>query len=99
MSRPGQSSMPESGITRITIPSEATRPPSHREFEAMGRRRSKHPTPFMEGNYWWLRLWDTNPTGSRKLQRLKLADADMPFREVQKIVDEKLRPLNEGTEL
>jgi integrase len=81
------------------IPSEATRPTSHREFEAMARRRSQHPTPFKEGNYWWLRLWDTNPTGSRKLQRLRLARADMPFREVQKIVDEKLRPLNEGTEL
>jgi integrase len=91
--------MPESGITRITIPSEATRPPSHREFEAMARRRSQHPTPFKEGNYWWLRVWDTNPTGSRKLQRIKLANADMPVREMEKIVDEKLRPMNEGTEL
>jgi hypothetical protein len=91
--------MPESGITRITIPSEATRPASHREFEAMARRRSQHPTPFKEGNYWWLRVWDTSPTGSRKLQRIKLAKADMAVREVEKIVDEKLRPMNEGTEL
>jgi hypothetical protein len=91
--------MPESGIARITIPSEATRPPSHLEFEAMARRRSQHPTPFEEGNYWWLRVWDTSPTGSRKLQRIKLANADMAVREVEKIVDEKLRPMNEGTEL
>jgi hypothetical protein len=65
----------------------------------MARRRSQHPTPFKEGNYWWLRVWDTSPTGSRKLQRIKLAKADMAVREVEKIVDEKLRPMNEGTEL
>src|ERR1700674_2903631 len=70
MSRRDQSSMPENGITRITIPSEATRPPNHQELEAMGKRRSQHPTPFKEGQYWWLRVWDTSATGSRKRQRI-----------------------------
>jgi integrase len=43
-----------------------------------------------------LRVWDTNQAGSRKRQRIKLAPADMPVREVQKIAEEKLRPVNQG---
>jgi hypothetical protein len=50
------------------------------------------PKPFREGQFWWLRVWDTNPAGSRKRQRIKLAPADMPVREAQKIAEEKLRP-------
>jgi integrase len=88
--------MPESGITRITIPSEATRPPNHQELEAMARRRHQSPKPFREGQFWWLLIWDTNENGSRKRQRIKLANADMPVREVEKIVDERLRPMNQG---
>lgn len=75
---------------------EATNPASHRGFEAMARRRFQSPKPFKEGNYWWLLIRDTNATGSRKRQRVKLAKADMAFREVQKIADDKLRPLNHG---
>jgi integrase len=62
----------------------------------MARRRFQSPTPFKEGQFWWLRVWDTNQTGSRKRQRIKLAKADMAVREVQKIADEKLRPMNQG---
>jgi integrase len=62
----------------------------------MARRRFQSPKPFKEGQFWWLRVWDTNPTGSRKRQRLKLAPAEMPVREVQKIAAEKLQPLNRG---
>ncbi|MGB8782241.1 MAG: site-specific integrase, partial [Terriglobales bacterium] len=54
------------------------------------------PKPFKEGQYWWLRVWDTNLTGSRKRQRLKLAPADMPVREVQKIAEQMLHPVNQG---
>jgi len=78
---------------------EATRPTSHRGFEAMARRRFQSPTPFKEGQFWWLRVWDTSTTGSRKRQRIKLARADMAVREVQKIVEEKLRPVNQGLAL
>lgn len=81
------------------IPVEATNPASHRGYEKMARRRFQKPTPFKEGNYWWLRVWDTNPTGSRKLQRIKLAKVGMPTREVQKIADERLRPINQGLAL
>lgn len=62
----------------------------------MARRRFQSPKPFKEGQHWWLRVWDTSPTGSRKRQRLKLAPANMPVREVQKIAEEKLRPVNQG---
>ena len=99
MSRPDQRTMPEIDPTRSMIPSEATRPVSHRGYELMARRRFQQPTPFKEGNYWWLLVRDSSETGSRKRQRIKLAKADMPVREVQKIVDEKLRPMNQGLAL
>jgi integrase len=68
-------------------------------LEAMARRRFQSPKPFKEGQFWWLRVWDTNLAGSRKRQRIKLAPATMPVREVQKIADEKLRPVNSGLAL
>src|ERR1039458_3785829 len=99
MSLRGHISMPEIGITRSTIQSEATNPASHRGFEAMARRRFQSPTPFKEGQFWWLLIWDSSDTGSRKRQRIKLAGAYMPVREVQKIAEEKLRPMNQGLAL
>jgi len=72
---------------------------SHRGFEAMARRRFQSPKPFKEGRFWWLFVWDTSVTGSRKRQRIKLANADLAVREVQKIAEEKLRPLNQGLAL
>ena len=62
----------------------------------MARRRFQKPTPFKEGNYWWLLIRDSSATGSRKRKREKLGDSDLTFREAQKIADEKLRPMNEG---
>jgi integrase len=68
-------------------------------FEAMARRRFQNPKPFREGQFWWLRVWDTSPTGSRKRQRIKLARVDMSAREVKKIAEDILRPTNQGLEL
>ena len=65
----------------------------------MARRRFQSPQPFKEGQFWWLRVWDTNQAGSRKRQRIKLALASMPVREVAKIAEEKLRPVNQGLAL
>ena len=62
----------------------------------MAKRRFQDPKPFKEGNFWWLRVWDTNSTGSRKRQRIKLAPVTMKEREVLKIAEEKLRPVNQG---
>jgi hypothetical protein len=99
MSRPDERSMLESGIAESMIPTEATRPVSHRGYEAMARRRHQNPKPFKEGQFWWVLIWDSSEIGSRKRQRIKLAKADMAVREVQKIVDEKLRPMNQGLAL
>jgi integrase len=81
---------------RATLPGEATSAKPSKGYEAMARRRFQSPKPFKEGQFWWLRVWDTNLTGSRKRQRIKLAPADMPVREVQKIAGEKLHPINSG---
>lgn len=78
------------------IGAEATYPASHLENEKMARRRFQKPTPFKEGNYWWLLVRDSSATDSRKRKREKLGDADLTFREAQKIADEKLRPMNHG---
>ena len=43
-----------------------------------------------------MRIWDAGLANNRKRQRLKLAPATMPLREVQKIAAEKLRPVNQG---
>jgi len=89
-------SQPVVALIRANVHGEATPPASHGAHEAMSRRRFQNPKPFKEGQFWWLRVWDTNLAGSRKRQRVKLALADMPVREVQKIAEEKLRPLNQG---
>src|SRR5271165_1258516 len=69
------------------------------DFERMARRRHQHPKPFREGNYWWIKPW-TNVGGKlqRKQKRIKLAPADMKEREVLKIADEYLRPINQSLE-
>src|ERR1700691_6297865 len=84
----------EAQTLRPMLPPEATARASRGEI--MARRRLQSPKPFKEGQYWWLRVWDTNLTGSRKRQRLKLAPADVPVREVHKIAAEKLQPMNRG---
>ncbi len=67
----------------------------------MARRRFQKPTPFREGNWWWIRVWrdefrDGKP--ERILKRLKVAPATTSAREAQKIASEMLRPMNQGLE-
>jgi Phage integrase, N-terminal SAM-like domain len=65
----------------------------------MARRRYQKPTPFKEGAFWWMLCWQdevVSGTRTRKRKRIKLAPAKMPFREVQKVADEHLSPLNLG---
>jgi len=53
----------------------------------MARRRFQDPKPKREGNWWYLRIRQDVFAGgakSRKLQRLKIAPASMPEREVRK---------------
>lgn len=75
--------------------------PRLEELEAMARRRYQHPTPFKRGRWWYIRpLVEVLEAGhhERKQKRIRLAPAALSRREVQKIADEKLRPLNQGLE-
>ena len=69
------------------------------DFEAMQKRRHQQPKPKREGNFWYIRIWQDSFVGgarTRKRQRIKLAPASMAQREVLKIADEVLRPINQG---
>lgn len=69
------------------------------DFEAMAKRRHQNPKPKREGNFWYIRIWqDAFCAGvpTRKRQRIKLAPATLNQREVMKIADELLRPINQG---
>ena len=69
------------------------------DFERMAKRRHQSPKPFKKGNWWWVLIWDTVPDGGafkRKRVRKKLAPVSMGAREVAKVNDEMLRPLNQG---
>jgi integrase len=48
------------------------------------------------GNFWYLLIWQNTPGAARKRQRIQLAPASMPEREVNKIAAERLRPVNQG---
>jgi integrase len=69
---------------------------SEMERERMARRRFQNPTPRIAGKFWYLNVWQNMPGVERKRQRIKLAPASTPEREVLKIAAEKLRPLNQG---
>jgi integrase len=79
---------------------EAAFPPASRgDFEAMAKRRFQDPRPKREGKFWYLLHWqDSFNKGvlTRKRQRVKLAPATMPEREVKKIAADILRPMNQG---
>lgn len=65
----------------------------------MQKRRHQQPKPEKLGNFWYMRIWQDVFVGgarTRKRVRLKLAPATMHQREVLKIADELLRPLNQG---
>ena len=73
--------------------------PSHEEMTKMVRRRYQNPKPHREGNWWYLRVWrDTfvNGVRGRRLERIKLAPASMPDREVKKLAADHVRPVNQG---
>src|SRR4051812_35331358 len=68
------------------------------ELEKMARRRFQNPKPQKRGDWWTLRVYrDVIENGQRKRQqqRIRLAPATMPVREVQKVAAELLRPMNQ----
>ena len=86
-----------------SVPPEAKfGPPLKREdFEKMARRRFQKPKPVRRGQWWTLLLWKDCFVGTeckRKRYRVRLASATMSEREVLKVAEEHLRPLNQGLE-
>ena len=68
-------------------------------YEQVARRRFQNPTPFREGNWWWISPWLDEIVGGRlkrKRTRRKVCPADTPEREARKIAAEMLRPMNQG---
>jgi integrase len=68
----------------------------------MAKRRFQQPTPFREGNWWWLLVrQDQFSDGrlKRKQKRIKVAPATLGEREARKVASELLRPMNQGLEL
>jgi ATP-dependent helicase/nuclease subunit A len=75
--------------------------PSLVEMERMARRRFQAPKPKREGKWWYIRPWrDDFVEGKlvRRRVRMKVAPAEKPLREVQKIAAEMLRATNQGLE-
>jgi integrase len=76
--------------------------PSKEDFDTMARRRFQNPKPRKEGN-WWVLYYRAdefeNGRRRRKKKRQPLAPATMPYREVQKISSDFLRPMNQGLQV
>ena len=84
---------------RATMRVEATSGSHRKEFEALAARRFQDPTPEKSGAWWYIRVRQDvfeNNILTRKLKRIKIAPAEMPARQVQRLAVEFLRPMNQG---
>jgi Phage integrase, N-terminal SAM-like domain len=96
-----KSDMTAAAPSAIVLPEANSSLPLKGDFERMARRRFQNPTPVRRGEWWTLRVWkDTFTKGMhhRTRERIRLAPATMGVREVQKLANEYLRPLNQGLE-
>jgi integrase len=69
-------------------------------FEAMARRRHQSPTPFIHGDYWVINYRiDVFKDGELKRvqKQQQLAPANTKLREVQRLRDDFISPLNHGS--
>ena len=65
----------------------------------MARRRHQNPEPKKHGNYWTLVVWKDefqNGKLERRQLRVRLAPLETKWREVLRLRDQYLRPLNQG---
>ena len=73
--------------------------PSREEMEKKMRCRHQDPKPRKHGNYWTIVIWkDEFQNGKlhRRQVRLRLAPLKTKWREVLRLKDEYLQPLNQG---
>jgi integrase len=86
----------------IIIPPQAnTGTLSTQEIERMARRRYQSPEPFRRGRWWIIRVWRDEFTEGKLIRRQKwerLGPASVSDREILKMRDEHMRPLNQGLE-
>jgi len=85
----------------IVLPEANSGLPLRGDFERMARRRFQAPSPFREGNWWWIKVWkDEFRDGKlqRIRKRLKVAPARTGAREAERIASEMIRPMNQGLE-
>src|SRR5215813_5060130 len=83
-----------------TIPTQANIGAVLQE-ESMARRRHQQPKLVQRGAWWTARVWqDKFVEGQhvRSYKRIRLAPSTMKVREAQKVLDEYIRPLNQGLE-
>jgi hypothetical protein len=85
----------------IVLPEANSAVPLKEDFERMARRRFQNPKPARRGDWWVIQVRKDTFNGrekKRKNTRIRLAPATMSKREVQKLADEYLRPMNQGLE-
>jgi hypothetical protein len=96
----GQNTLPNQlGERGIVSQASFDRPSPRGDFEAMARRRFQDPRLELVGDWYEIRVYEDeyiNGRRIRKRKRVKLAPASMPIREVKKVKEEYLRPLNQG---
>ena len=83
----------------LRIEANPGKPPKQEDFDKVARRRFQDPKPQIKGRFWYIRVWQDVFEGStliRRRQRIKLAPATTPEREVKKMAAETLRPMNQG---
>lgn len=96
---PKQNSVHPSAPNDMVPRRASTGVPLKGDFERMARRRFQNPTPFREGNWWWINPWtDEFIEGrlQRRRKKMKVCPAETPEREAKKIAAEMLRPMNQG---
>jgi len=54
----------------IVLPEANSGLPLRGDFERMARRRFQAPSPFREGNWWWIKVW-MDEFRDGKLQRIR----------------------------
>ena len=65
----------------------------------MARRRYQDPEPWVDGNWWYIKIRQDDIVNGRQRRvqkRVRLAPATAKLREVQKMKAEYLRPMNQG---
>jgi ATP-dependent helicase/nuclease subunit A len=90
---------PADSVTLLQANTGALFTSPREEMERMARRRHQDPQPKKHGKYWTIVVWKDefqNGKPKRRQVRVRLASLETKWREVLRLKDEYLRPLNQG---